>query len=329
MAYGSKKKSSEVVALTGFLLILFLAFSFFISVLLVHRSVDNRSHADLGSPVAGVQIPTTLMKVTASSTAVGSSPSFAIDGNQSTSWMSVGGAPQWIEINLGRPYPLLSMRLLVNQFPAGKVTHTVFAGPSPNPKPAIYTYSGMAQAGQWIAFSLSTAIPNVQYVRILTTQSVSSFIGWSEIQFYQYGPSPSPVALGQCGSGCRQNSNCGPGLVCYQPPMPSCPPGVSCVQVMPLPVCRNPSCINTVNCLCGGPTPTPTAHPTPTPPPPSLYGCNFSCNTNSTCTAYTSILVCANNQCKNPACPSSNTCLCPSPTATAVSTPTPFPTVVP
>jgi len=48
---------------------------------------------------------------------------------------------------------------------------------------------------------------------------------------------------------CGSNDDCGPNAYCYQPPMPSCPPGAMCKLMMPSRVCR--SCIPRPTCLDG------------------------------------------------------------------------------
>ncbi|MEK7527954.1 MAG: hypothetical protein AAB574_02980 [Patescibacteria group bacterium] len=58
---------------------------------------------------------------------------------------------------------------------------------------------------------------------------------------------------------------CPPGYECYQPPMPTCPAGNVCPQVMPRPYCRKI---------------VPTITPTP-----AVRSCNQSCGVNSNCKA--------------------------------------------
>jgi hypothetical protein len=72
-------------------------------------------------------------------------------------------------------------------------------------------------------------------------------------------PTPSPSPILSCNSICTTDAQCqsvDPRFVCYQPPMPDCPEGLSCVQVMPPQVCRlasNPTsttCQPTVGPMC-------------------------------------------------------------------------------
>ena len=120
-------------------------------------------------------------------------------------------------------------------------------------------------------------------------------------------PTPTPSPRLGCGSICQKSAACAAGLICYQPPMPSCPPGKLCSQVMPAAVCRNPSCPATANCLCG--TPTPPLTPTP------MADC-YTCNQNHQCVF--GICVSGTNSCNPDA-------LNPCPTPTAMPAPTPQP----
>ncbi len=71
-------------------------------------------------------------------------------------------------------------------------------------------------------------------------------------------------SISVCGKPCSTNSQCGgSGYVCYQQPMPACPPGAACPQVMPQKICRAVSCLTSDNCSCVKATIRPTSVPTP------------------------------------------------------------------
>lgn len=72
-------------------------------------------------------------------------------------------------------------------------------------------------------------------------------------------PTPTATPRPGCGTTCQSSAGCSIGLTCYQPPMPICPPGTFCTQVMPPKICRNPSCPSRTDCICS----TPTASPIP------------------------------------------------------------------
>lgn len=71
-------------------------------------------------------------------------------------------------------------------------------------------------------------------------------------------PTLTPTPKPGCGNICQSSTDCPTGLICYQPPMPTCAPGRACTLIMPSKICRNPSCPTRTNCLCAIPTPTPT-----------------------------------------------------------------------
>ena len=141
-------------------------------------------------------------------------------------------------------------------------------------------------------------------------------------------PTPSP----QCNSTCTTDAQCPSNMKCYQPPMPPCPSGQVCTQVLPPKVCRKASCLTKTSCICDTPTPTPT--PTATPGPGTPNACGGTCGSDSNCQTG---LVCYNNFCRNPSCNTSSDCVCRAtptnaPTATPkpaapIKTPTPTPIV--
>lgn len=67
-------------------------------------------------------------------------------------------------------------------------------------------------------------------------------------------PSP-PTTVTPGSQTCSINSDCPSGQYCYQPPMPTCPEGMACAQVMPAKICRESRPISM--------TPTPTRIPSP------------------------------------------------------------------
>jgi hypothetical protein len=49
---------------------------------------------------------------------------------------------------------------------------------------------------------------------------------------------PSPTSIVTVSKNCSVDSDCSANMYCYQPPMPVCPEGRACMQVMPLKECR-------------------------------------------------------------------------------------------
>lgn len=73
-------------------------------------------------------------------------------------------------------------------------------------------------------------------------------------------PTPSPTGVGlACNATCQNDRDCQTGY-CYQPPMPTCSPGLACPQVMPAKVCRHQTNPTSTTCtpIASTPTPTPT-----------------------------------------------------------------------
>lgn len=125
---------------------------------------------------------------------------------------------------------------------------------------------------------------------------------------------------------CQLDTDCPNGQICYQPPMPSCPPGVGCAQVMPAKICQDPtsspspspspvSCPEDARICADGTTvvriapdcefeacpnePLPTPSPDPTDDPGiggvEVATCNESCASNNDCAVN---LRCYSGQCR-------------------------------
>jgi hypothetical protein len=108
---------------------------------------------------------------------------FAVDGDAGTLWSSGYDAPQWIEIDLGQPYDISAIRLLISQYPAGNTLHRVL-GKGPGPDDLFYEltrFEGSTEDGQWLEFSPEEPWEGIQYIRIETVAS-PSWVSWREIE---------------------------------------------------------------------------------------------------------------------------------------------------
>jgi len=110
-------------------------------------------------------------------------PAMAIDGNPSTVWLTPLPT-QWIEVDLGAPVVLRSIRLLTNQSPDGQTTHVITGGTSPAPATLLQTFSGATTDQQWLTVTPSSPLPPTRYIRITTIAS-PSWVSWRELEFYQ------------------------------------------------------------------------------------------------------------------------------------------------
>lgn len=133
-----------------------------------------------------------------------------------------------------------------------------------------------------------------------------------------------PVAGGGGTAACQTDADCGAGQTCYQPPMPECPSGMACIQVMPPKVCQaiavspSPSASPATSASPAvspsaspvvspgvSPSPSASANPSATPaisPSPtsnlggnSVSTCNESCSSNADCDVN---LRCYSGQCR-------------------------------
>ena len=107
----------------------------------------------------------------------------AVDGSEDTSWQSGADAPQWIELDLGVPVSVASIRLKVDQAPPGRTIHAITAGGHAEPGMAVFTLEGETDWGDWLEARIDKT---VQFIRITTTES-PSFISWVEIEIVPAG----------------------------------------------------------------------------------------------------------------------------------------------
>jgi F5/8 type C domain-containing protein len=117
----------------------------------------------------------------ASASLAGEGPSRAIDGRQETSWVSGAAPRQWIEIDLGKPATIETLRLVVSQSPAGRTVHVISAGPSRTALERVHTFDGRTNYGDELTWTPSTPLSGIRFLRIETTRS-PSWVAWLEIE---------------------------------------------------------------------------------------------------------------------------------------------------
>jgi F5/8 type C domain-containing protein len=123
-----------------------------------------------------------LSSATASKSTPKDLPKLAFDGDPQTVWSSGDGVPGWIQIDLGQPTTISTIRLNVSQFPPGPTTHQVSAGPTPDNLAPLGTLDGNTTDGQ--VLELNKSASNVRYVKIETVKSLS-WVAWREIEIYK------------------------------------------------------------------------------------------------------------------------------------------------
>ena len=110
-------------------------------------------------------------------------PSGAVDGSTSQWWGAGAFAPQWIQIDLGKPVSIAFLRLVVTQSPAGGTLHEVWVGSASDQLYLLHTFDGYTADGQVLEFRPENPVEDVRYIRVLTGRS-PSWVGWAEIEVF-------------------------------------------------------------------------------------------------------------------------------------------------
>jgi hypothetical protein len=108
-------------------------------------------------------------------------PSGAVDGNLDNWWGAGDFAPQWVQIDLGKPMAIGLIRLVITQSPAGKTIHQVWVGATMDQLYLLHSFDGHMIDNQVLEFKPETPLENVRYIRVITRQS-PSWVGWKEIE---------------------------------------------------------------------------------------------------------------------------------------------------
>lgn len=104
----------------------------------------------------------------------------AVDGTEA-GWSSGQSAPGDIEIDLGEPRTVRQVILHVDQYPAGRTHHQVWAILTDRSPVLIGDLVGQTRGGQTLTVTPPTPIGNVIAVRVETLES-PSWVAWSEIE---------------------------------------------------------------------------------------------------------------------------------------------------
>lgn len=105
----------------------------------------------------------------------------AFDGNLETIWNSGAGPEQWIQIDLGNPTTVSTIRLHVAQFPEGETVHQVWIGADADNLTLLHEFKGITKEYDILEFISPAPLTNIRYVKIITTQS-PSWVAWREIE---------------------------------------------------------------------------------------------------------------------------------------------------
>lgn len=132
-------------------------------------------------------------EVTASAQTQQEPPGNIVDGNAETFWNSGAGPEQWIQVDLGTNTTVNKIRLIIAQTPNGNTTHKVFVGASSSDMRLIHQFNGVTSDNQVLEFTPTLPLSNIQFVKIVTTES-PSWVAWKEIEILGVEGGQKPIA---------------------------------------------------------------------------------------------------------------------------------------
>jgi hypothetical protein len=112
-----------------------------------------------------------------------------MDGDLETIWNSGADPVQWIQIDLGEPSPVTSIKLIVSQFPEGETVHQIWAGSKTVDPKMLHELKGITRDKQILEFTPAQPLHDIRIVRIVTIKS-PSWVAWREIQIIIPKPNP-------------------------------------------------------------------------------------------------------------------------------------------
>ncbi|HEU4879159.1 MAG TPA: discoidin domain-containing protein [Gemmatimonadaceae bacterium] len=138
--------------------------------------------AKTAPPASGQDVsPPGRLTISAATASSGSeTAAFAVDHDLQMTWNSGMFAPGWIQLDLGQPSPITSVRLYAAQKPAGPTTHQILGGLTPDSLALLGTLDGDTADAQWLELQTKG---EVRYLKVVTVKS-PSWVGWREIEVY-------------------------------------------------------------------------------------------------------------------------------------------------
>lgn len=137
--------------------------------------------ASPSAPIPTSKTRTAFPSVTASSSLPDSPPSNAVDGNLDTTWSAGTHPVQWIQVDLGEPKSVISIRLVIAQYPAGETVHQIWGGTDASKLALLHEFKGYTEDAGELEFKPSRSLSSLRYIKIVTTQS-PSWVAWREVE---------------------------------------------------------------------------------------------------------------------------------------------------
>lgn len=153
----------------------------------IGQELSPKKRADPCKPASGPRNLALGRPVRASQSLVANPPELAVDGNPGTNWISDGGLPQWIEVDLGSASTVTRVELVVSQFPEGSTVHRVWGRDSSGAERLLGELAGFTRDPDTLTVAPGQPWQGIRAVRVETVAS-TSWAAWREIRVLGTGP---------------------------------------------------------------------------------------------------------------------------------------------
>ena len=103
-------------------------------------------------------------------------PEQAVDGTDAQ-WSAGAFPEQWLMIDLGAPYTVGSIRLLVGQWPAGRTVHQLFVAGPDGAMRLLVELRGYTRDYDLLEYLPPEPLRDIQYIRVVTLES-PAWVSW-------------------------------------------------------------------------------------------------------------------------------------------------------
>ena len=148
---------------------------------MIRQTLINVFSRSTNNSISSSNLGPASITATASASLPDSPPTNAVDGNSESIWNAGAGPEQWIQLDLGKPTAVSTIRLVVSQYPAGNTIHQIWGGAEANNLTLLNEFKGFTQDSETLEFKPSIPLSNIRYIKIITTLS-TSWIAWREIE---------------------------------------------------------------------------------------------------------------------------------------------------
>jgi S1-C subfamily serine protease len=133
----------------------------------------------------GIGVYTPKVRAYASNSDAKALPDAVFNAKKSGPWNAGGGPPQWLEAELDANSELVTIKLMVGQFPAGNTTHELWVSTEPirsdrSKAKMVHTFKGRTVDDQQLEFTFPKGT-SARYVQIFTKES-PSWVCWQKIE---------------------------------------------------------------------------------------------------------------------------------------------------